>query len=83
MVNVPEELAKKVSYISLILMSAYDKWALPEENCESEDEVEAVYEADCAPFLIDELYKETGLKLDWTLIDDADADDADYYVEAM
>lgn len=82
-VNVPEEYAEKVSYISLILMSAYDKWIFPEENCETEDEVEKVYEAEYAPFMIDELYKECGIKLDWTIIDDADADDADYYVEAM
>jgi alpha-N-acetylglucosamine transferase len=82
-VSLPEEYEEKASYISLLLMSAYDKWALPEENCETEEEVEAIYDADCAPFIMDELYKESGLKLDWTLIDDADERDADYICYGM
>jgi hypothetical protein len=82
-VSIPEEYVKKASYISFILATSYDKWALPEENCETEDEVEAIYDADCAPFIMDELYKESGLKFDWELIDDADERDVDYVLYGM
>lgn len=77
-VTFPEEYVAKENYISTLLAAIYSIWINPEESYDDEDAIEAVYDAECAIYLMNELQEEYGYKLDWTVSDCENEDDADY-----
>ena len=81
-VHLPEEHKKDKARIVMLLVMAYIAWSNPEEDYDDEDIIEAIYDSDCAEFIISEAQKELEYKLEYT-VEDADKYDADYVLDVM
>lgn len=76
-VDLPEEYEKDKSYISVLLVGAYSLWMEPEESYD-EETVEEIYDTPCEVFIMNELQKELGYKLNWSVSKREKEKDADY-----
>lgn len=82
-IDLPEERKQDKKRITMLLVGAYTTWSNPEEDYDDEDIIEKIYDSECAEFIIGEAQKELGYKLDYTVEDSKDEDDADYILDSM
>lgn len=82
-VTFSEEYVAQKDYISVLLAASYSTWINPEESYDDEDTIEAIYDAECATFIMNDLYESYGHKLDWTVSDGENEEDADYVLVGL
>ena len=82
-VRLPEERKQDKCHITMILLAAYATWSNPEEDYDDEDVIEAIYDSECAQFIISEAHKELGYQLEYTVENSSDEHDADYILDSM